>query len=54
MKLIRDSDSSSTDAVDSYAVKLQCPNEVEVKSISSPISTSGYVNVAMEMNNENL
>lgn len=53
-KLIRDSDTSSTDAVDSCVIKLQCPSELEVSSISPTITTPAYVNPALEMNDENL
>lgn len=52
-KLIRDSDSSSTDAVDSFTNKLQL-REIDISSISATNATPNYINPALEMEDENL
>lgn len=53
-KLIRDSDSSSTDAVDSFTNKLPPTNEAEMHAATSAPDTSAYVNPALEMDDEHL
>lgn len=53
-KLIRDSDSSSTDAVDSFASKLQRPDQPEINTATPVPVTSEYVNAALEMDDDNL
>lgn len=53
-KLIRESDSSSTDIVDSNEIKMQCPVPVEIKSIASVNSSAAYINPVLEMEEDAL
>lgn len=52
--MIRDSDSSSTDVVDSYEHKIECLGQTETHSGTLADNSAFYVNPVMEMEEENL